>query len=274
MTAREVGSIGGIPYTLELVARGDSPRLDFNVKFHFENQRIGVLSERKRDPVSGFVHEAKLRFKLFPAIGESATGVRDVPFGVAETNNPYVEGIYWTAVSDGRTGIAVFNRGLMGSVRETDGGVSIPLAFAMYYVWGTRMLTGDFSYEFALLPFDGEWSHANLHRGALEYNFPFVAAGTAPGNGRLGDEVRLLDVSSSDAIVCALYTAGGRTYARLFEHQGRAAQVGMRYLKGRARLAEIDLAGNDRGPVNAPLSLRPWQFRTVRIEPLSTGLLP
>jgi hypothetical protein len=265
--AREEGSISGIPYTLELTVRADSRRLDFSMKFHISGQRIGTLSENKRDGRSGFIHESKLRFKMFPAVSEGAAGVRDVPFGVAETGDRYVEGIYWTALSDNRTGIAVFNRGTMGSVRETDGGFSIPLAYAMYYIWGTRMLDGDFPYELALYPFEGEWGRADLHRRALEYNFPLVAISTPPGDGRFGREVKLLEAASPDAIVTALYTAGGKTYVRLFDHQGRAAQVALRYLKGPARLAEVDLAGQEKGTVTSPLALRPWQFRTVRIEP-------
>jgi alpha-mannosidase len=268
MTAREEGSISSSPYTLELIVRADSPRLDFNVKFHISNQRIGVLSENKRDGRSAFVHGTKLRLKLFPAVGDDAVGVRDVPFGIAETSEPNVEGIYWTALGDGQTGIAVFNRGTMGSVRESDGGFSIPLAYAMHYIWGTRMLDGDFSYEFALYPFAGGWGSADLHRKALEYNFPLISVSTAPGDGRFGHEVKLLEVDSPDAILTALYPEAGQTYARVFDYQGHDAQVDVRYLKGRTRLVEVDLAGNAKGPVTSPLLLRPWQFRTVRIEPL------
>jgi alpha-mannosidase len=268
MTAHEEGSIGNIPYALELAVPADSRRLDFIMKFHISGQRIGTLSENKKDGRSPFVHDTKLRFKLFPAAGEGATGVRDVPFGASETSDPNVEGIYWTALSDARTGIAIFNRGTMGSVREPDGGFSIPLAYAMNYIWGTRMLGGDFSYEFALYPFEGEWSRADLHRKALEYNFPLIAVKTAPGDGRFGREVTLLEAASPDAIVTALYTAEGKTYGRLFACQGRAAQVDVRYLKGRARMVEVDLAGNEKQAVTSPLSLRPWQFRTVRVEPL------
>jgi len=42
----------------------------------------------------------------------------------------------------------------------------------------------------------------------------------------------------------------------------------LRYLKGPARLADVDLAGNETKLIASPLALRPWQFRTVRIEPL------
>ena len=83
-------------------------------------------------------------------------------------------------------GIAVFNKGTMGAVREKDGGFSIPLAYAAYYIWGTRMLSGDFEYEFALYPFTGKWAAADLHRHAVEYNFPLVGVAAPAADGSLG----------------------------------------------------------------------------------------
>jgi len=266
---QEKGRIGSIPYTLEITVRADTPRIDCRATFHFEGQKIGRVSDDKRDNKSGFIHEEKLRFKLFPAIGDGATGVRDLPFAIAETPDRYVEGNYWTALSDGRTGLAVFNRGTMGSVREADGGFSVPLAFAMYYVWGTRMLNGDFTYEFALCPFAGDWREADLHRRALEYNFPCVSLCTAPGNGRLGDTVRVLDTPSSDVIISALYNEGGRTYLRMYEHLGREVRTSLNYLLGRARLTDVDLAGREIKPITEPLVFRSWQIRTLRIDPAS-----
>ena len=126
--ARESGLIGAIPYTVELTIRADSPRLDCRATFRFDGQKIGRLSDNKRDSTSGFVHEEKLRFKIFPAVGEKSVGVRDLPFAVAETTDRYVEGNYWTAQSDGQIGVAVFNRGTMGAVREKDSSFSVPLA--------------------------------------------------------------------------------------------------------------------------------------------------
>jgi len=265
--ARESGLIGGIPYRFEMIVRADAPRLDCKATFHFEGQKIGRLSNDKRDNKSGFVHEEKLRFKLFPAVGEGAIGVRDLPFVVAETPDRYVEGNYWTALSDGKVGVAVFNRGTMGSVRESDGAFSVPLAHAMYYVWGTRMLNGDFSYEFAIYPFTGDWRKADLHRRALEYNFPVVSVCGASGDGRLGNRVSLLDIPSSDVILSAFYSEGGKTYVRMYEHQGRDTKAAINYLPGPARLTEVNLAGSELGPAQQPMALRPWQIRTVRIEP-------
>ncbi len=266
--ARESGVIGSIPYTLEIVLRADSPRLDCRVRFQFQGQKIGRLSDNMRDSKSPFVHEEKLRFKISPAVGDDTVGVRDLPFAIAETSDRYINGLYWTALTDGRKGLAVFNRGTMGSVREADGSFSVPLAYAMYYVWGTRMLNGDFTYEFALYPFSGDWHQADLHRRALEYNFPCVGVCTAPGDGRLGSELRLLEVASSDVVVSALYSKEGKSYVRMYEYRGRNSHASLDYLPRRARLTEVDLAGREGESLSGLLTFQPWQIRTVRIEPL------
>jgi hypothetical protein len=108
VVAREDGFISTIPYTFELTLHADTPRLDGRVQFHFTGQKIGRVSTNVRDGVSGFVHEQKLRFKLFPAVDSSARGVRDLPFAIAETTNRYLDGNYWTALSDGQRGVAFF----------------------------------------------------------------------------------------------------------------------------------------------------------------------
>jgi len=266
--ARESGLIGSIPYTIEITIWADTPRLDCRVRFEFSGQKIGRVSEDKRDSKSPFVHEEKLRFKVFPAVGKDATGVRDLPFAIAETSERYVEGLYWTAVTDGDVGVAVFNRGTMGSVREADGGFSIPLAYAMYYVWGTRMLNGEFTYEFAIYPFAGDWHKVELHRRALEYNFPCLGIYTAAGKHDLGSESRVLDVDCANAIVSAFYGKGGKTYVRTYEYQGRQGEVSLKYLLGESRFVEADFAGNEGTAVSGFLTFRPWQIRTLCIKPV------
>ena len=264
--AREYGFIGGIPYQFEVRFRADSPRLDCSVSFRFENEKIGQLSDDVRDPKSAFVQEAKLRFKLFPATGPDAIGAHDLPFSISETTNRRLDGIYWTAVADSKQGVAFYNRGTMGSVREDDGGFSLPLAYAMNYIWGTRMLTGNFSYEFAVEPFAGEWRRADLHRRALAYNFPVLSACGEPGSGKLGETVQPLALASQDIMVSALFPEGGHAYVRLFDYAGRAAETPMEYRSGSARFEITDLMGRDMEPASNPIRLHPWQFQTLRIE--------
>ena len=265
--AREYGFIVDIPYTLRLTFRADSPQIDCRADFRFDGQKIGQLSNQPRDAVSGFVHEKKLRFKVFPAVGNKALGVRDLPFAVAETYNRYVEGNYWTALTDNKTGVALFNRGTMGSVREADGGFSVPLTFAMYYIWGTRMLAGEYAYDFALYAFSGDWRKDDLHRRALEYNFPAPFLRGSPGTGPWDDELHFLDVASENVILSSLYNEGGTTYARMYEYQGRSGTAQVRFMRGSARLMEVDMLGNGNSGASESLTFRPWQIRTFRIEP-------
>jgi Glycosyl hydrolase family 57 len=264
--AAERGFVGPIPYTLRLTFRPDTPRIDARVELHFEGERIGLLSDDPRDAVSAFVHEHKLRFKLYPAVGERAVGVRDLPFAVAETGQRSVEGNDWTAVADAGGGVAFLNRGEMGSVREDDGAFSVALAFAMHYIWGTRMLEGDFAYEFAVLPFSGPWSDAALPQQALDYGFPLVTSAGPAGDGTLGEEARFLDVEGDGVLLSALYPEGDHVLARVFESRGRGATASIRSRRGRLSLREVDLRGREAGPVGETLPLRPWQFRTIRVD--------
>jgi alpha-mannosidase len=263
VTAREKGEIGGIPYVFNLTVSADSPRIDCHAAFQIDNQRIGLVSDVVRDWHSAFVHELKLRFKVLPNFNGAVASVRDVPFGVAETADRYVQGIYWTALSDGHRGMAFLNRGAMGSVREADGGFSLVLAFAMNYVWRTVMLQGTFTYDFALWPFADAWQEADLHRRALEYNFPLVAEGSAPGSGRLGTLWQPLEADSPGAIVTALFPRDGAPHLRVFEYRGATAGVKLRGPGG--HFTEVDLAGRSKGSVSSPLALAPWQIRTVQI---------
>jgi hypothetical protein len=70
-----------------------------------------------------------------------------------------------------------------------------------------------------------------------------------------------------NVILSALYSEGGKTYARMYEYQGRSGTAEVRYLRGGARLKEVDLMGNGDKEVPESLSFHPWQIRTFRVVP-------
>ena len=74
--------------------------------------------------------------------------------------------------------------------------------------------------------------------------------------------------TASPVVVSALYSQGGRTYARMYEPRGHESRVSIKYSMEQARLTEVDLAGEEGGLLSGPLDFRPWQTRTIRIEPL------
>lgn len=264
--ARQSGLIGTIPYTLEMKFYRESPRIDCWMRFRFSGEKIGRVTSDVRDSASGFIHEDKLRFKLFPALRDNPVGVRDLPFAVSETADRCVNGLYWTAMADADKGIGVFNRGAMGAVREKDGGFSIPLAYASYYIWGTRMLSGDFEYEFALYPFTGPWTAADLHRHAVEYNFPLIGMAAPAANGDLTATFRPVTVSSDDAMVSALYNRKGQTFVRVYDYRGTGGQVKLAWAGREPRVTEADLAGRDRAAATSTFPIQPWEIKTVKVE--------
>ncbi|MCJ7446070.1 MAG: hypothetical protein MUO72_00065 [Bacteroidales bacterium] len=271
MIIHEDGNIGPIPYRLEMRLNSHSPRIDFTVRFQFNDEKIGRLSDNKREIASAFLHEEKLRFKIFPALGIGTSGVRDLPFTIAETDDKNIEGNYWAALADGHSGFAIFNKGNMGSVHESDGGFSIPLAYSMYYVWKTVMLKGSFSYEFSLYPFEGNWNDADLHRKALEYSFPYITKISKKGNGKSGNRIQLIDISASNVILSAFYTQDGKPLIRFYESQGIQGKLNLHCLQGADEFTSVDLRGLDTGKKDSQLLFSPWQIKTFRMEDAGQG---
>jgi len=266
VTATEYGFIANIPYTFTLQFYGNSPRIDCAVEFNFDGQKIGQLSDDKRDRESPFIHKKKLRFKCFPLLTGNISGIKDLPFLVTETNNINVEGNYWTALVDHNQGLAYFNKGNMGSVREEDGGFSIPLSYAMYYIWGTRMLQGNYNYEFALFPFQNSWQSADLHREAISYNYPAVYTINEPGTGVLGNQVDLLEMNSVNVILSALYVENKKVFVRMYEGAGESAGPAVLMHDSTYKLHPVNLNGESIANPKKNVQFTPWQIRTFEIK--------
>jgi len=268
--ATEYGFIADIPYTLTLKFYGNSPRIDCAVEINYDGQRIGQLSDDKRDRESPFIHDKKLRFKCFPLLTGDITGVKDLPFLVTETKELNVEGNYWTALTDHKQGLAYFNKGNMGSIREEDGGFSIPLTYAMYYIWGTRMLHGNYNYEFALFPFENRWQSADLHREAISYNYPAVYTIGSPGEGVLCNQLSILDLDVDldveNIILSALYVEDSKVFVRFYESTGEESEFPALTNTSAFNLNPVHLNGTPAGDLESTVKFMPWQIRTFELR--------
>ncbi|HEY8742570.1 MAG TPA: hypothetical protein VIU62_05700, partial [Chloroflexota bacterium] len=255
----ERGVIGPLPFTTTWLFPHSSSRIDYRLTVRFDGERIGAPTSQKRDSRSGFTHEQKLRARFFPALTGDVVGVYDVPFGVATTQRPYIEGNYWTALAGSDGGLAIANRGTMGSVREEDGAFSVPLAFSTNYVWGAEVICGERHWALGLLPFSGDWRDAALHRRALEFAYPVVAV---PGSGA-SPSPDWLRLDNPHIHLTALYSEGGHGYVRLFNGSDQQRPLELGWPDGTTPMA-VDLRHQ---PVDGkqPLTLGPWQIRTFRL---------
>ena len=264
----ETGFIADVPYRFELTFYEDKPVIECNAEFEFNGQKIGLPTENLKDDYSPFVHDEKLRFKMFPSLDKSAMGVRDLPFAIAETPDKAIEGNYWTALTDGNAGWAVFNKGNMAIIREKDQGLSIPLAYSMYYIWGTRPLYGKYNYEFALYPFKGNWQPVDLPKKALEYAFPAPTWETKRTTGELGYKVEPVQMQfdNNDVMLTAFYPQAGNVVARFFKYDDRVDESTVKINIDAFRITEVDLSGNVLNRNENELHLTPWQFKTIRMD--------
>ena len=256
----DTGKVGPLSYTLGWFFPQHGRRIECHIAVRFNGERIGSPTTQRNDSRSCFLHEEKLRLRLFPAVATGAIGIREVPFGVSQTARAYVEGIHWTALADEHGGLAIANRGTMGSVREADGAFSVPLAFTADYVWGAEILCGQREWDLALIPWEGNWETARIQRQALEFAFPLVAV---PGT-LAGESPDFLRIDAPDLCLSACFVANGHGYARLFNASARECRVPGDQWRGVLREA-VDLRQRDLATAGPLTPLRGWQFQTYRL---------
>lgn len=289
----ETGKIGTIPYVMEWAYYSEIPRIDWKCEIIARRQKIGLPSEDRGDGISAFVHEKKLRILFYPELEEPSL-LRDLPFAVAPSTGNYAEGNYWTALVGKKSGFAIFNRGLMGSVLENDGAFSVPLAFSMYYIWdgcldgvkvsknnvesmvdgsrqqdGPHFMEGAYRYDLSIRPFTGNWKEAGIHRQALEYNFPCVALRLPEREEKEGLSWLPLQIRSETGILSALYLKGDGMFARFYDCCGETGDISMESSGKKLLLSPVTLLEKpepERGREETRLRLGPWKIQTIRLR--------
>lgn len=298
VTAVFTGKVGSIPCRFTMRLNDQTARIDCGTSFDLHGEHVGKTGITKGIHtdyvVNGSVHENKLRFVINLCLNKERKMVRDLPFAIAEWDDQipepedfwykgkkvlvdhkvphdvcfvtpcYLQGVYWLALRDKTQGFAVFNRGCIGSVVEGNT-LGIPLVYANDYMCGTRMLNGTYTSEFALFAFDAEMQDVQVHKQALQYEYPLIAAVTQQGNG-LAQSFRLHTQSAPEPVLLtALYPEDGAIYARFCNYSDAPQTLDLQPTIGRLQ-AETDLLCKDlRITDGSLLQFHPWEIKTVRL---------
>lgn len=292
------GTIGGIPFRFEMRLQEGVARIDCRASFDIHGEHIGRTGVTKGlstdHNVNGSVHEEKLCFVLDACLDNSRRMVRDLPYTISDWDGQvakpqpfwyegatvlvdqvvppeesfndvtYLQGLYWIALRDAKQGVAVFNRGCMGSA-ILGNEMRIPLIFANTYPCGTVMLDGTYGSEFSVYPFSAHVSDVAVHRQALSYAYPVMASTVKPGNGDLSKlSIAGFSADSDAVILTALYPEDGVLYARFCNYSDEIAKATFAPAVGTVT-AEADLLGNTLSESGSELTFRPWEIKTVRI---------
>ncbi len=298
-TAMQRGTIGEISYVFEMRFNGDNPRIDCKTSFTLtENDRVGRLGEKmglgKSLTVNGHRHEGKLNLHLNLCLDKNRRMVRDLPYSISDwsgavrvtedywykldkilidkvvspedsfRSSTQLNGIYWVAMRDKNNGLAVMNRGCMGSFVQGNR-LSIPLLYSNEYMCGTKILNGTYEDEFALLPPDAELSDAELHRKAVAYAYPPIVTSVNCDTDKC---ISFADIKtdSGDIILTTFYHENGDILARFCNYSDEAGTAVIKLQKGNIT-AETNLLGDTvKNIADNTLSFRPWEIKTVRIK--------
>ena len=294
------GNIGSVPFKLSMVFSAFSPRIDVTLICTVdEKDRIGRTDITEGRPVpltlNGHHHDDKLCFVMNLNLNKNREMYRDLPFSIAKwdgqlrlteeywypndrilvdtpvseeqsfNGKTHLQGVYWIALRDKDAGISVINRGCMGSAVEGNR-VYIPLIYSNDYMCGTKILNGTFINEFSLLPFDSSFDNTDIHRMALEYNYPPEAFILEKGNGEKREfNLASLQCDNKAVILTAMYPENGNITARLCNFSDLEASAKLIPAIGKIT-AETDLLGNELKPISSDtLSFGPWEIKTVKI---------
>ncbi len=294
------GNVSTIPCRFEMRFSGEQKRIDCKAKFELHNENVGHtgIAEglKKSLTIDGHRHEEKMNFIMNMCLNENRRMVRDLPFSISDWNGQvrknesywypeddirydaevsaeesfasttYMQGVYWLGMNDKDNGIAVFNRGCMGSVIQGNR-LEIPLLYSGNYMCGTRILEGTFVDEFALLPYDGTMSDADIHRSAMSYAYQPTVISLEKGEGDLLEfNIADFEADGGDVILTTFYHEDGAIFARFCNYSDDAATAVFN-LNSAKDMAETDLLGNVITEIaDGKLSFRPWEIKTVKIS--------
>ncbi|MBC7805506.1 MAG: alpha-mannosidase [Akkermansiaceae bacterium] len=229
----------------------------------------------------------RIRLTLPTAI-DSATGIYEVPFGVA-CRKPYSPRVNakgeWPAhrfvtLADARYGVALINTGV-GGVEVSGGTIYTTLLRAPRAEYAgmvadmTSSQHGTHDYSFAILPYAGIWVEAGVLRVAQEVNNPLIAArqdGTVIGQ----SSASFLSLEPANVVLSGIKSAAdgsGDVIVRVYETAGRATEAVLTVSDtwaDRGRVWTCDLRENRGEGITSTaadalrFTLQPFQIQTLR----------
>ncbi len=224
---------------------------------------------------------------LFPTALKSGHRFDEIPFGAVERP---VEQEFpaqtWMDYSDGARGVALLNRGIPGA---NVAGSTLMLSLLRSATISAYPFIGGYepgvssdlglelgvprSFDYAIVPHEGDWQTAEVYRAGWDFNHPLVSRQASAHPGALPARWGLLEVSANNVVVSALKPGTeGAVVLRVYEAAGQqAAGVKIKFAAGLASAKETNLM-EDAGAALALSSntiqfdLRPYQIKTFKLK--------
>jgi len=233
-------------------------------------------------------NDKRVRYRLLvPTSIASGKRFDEIPFGSVE-RPPSQEfpAQNWMDWGDGTRGVALLNRGLPGN-NVSSGALLLSLmrsavitaySYSGGYEPGVSSDLGlelgeERTFDYALVPHNGDWRDSRTYRAGLEFNNPLIARKTSRHAGPLPSQWGLVEITPANVVASALKTGeDGGVILRVYEAAGKAAPgAKIKLPHGSWTASEVNLierplhdakAQND----SLTFNLRPFEIKTFRIE--------
>lgn len=232
-------------------------------------------------------NEKFVRYRvLFPTTVRDGRRRDEIPFGAVERP----DGIEypaqnWSDWSDAAGGLAVLNRGLPGN-NVVDGMLMISLlrstcivayGFGGGYEPGMTSETGfelgkELAFDYALLPHEGDWTFASLHRRGAEFNHPLIVRRTCPSQGPLPALWAFMEPLDVRLQMTSPRPCPDGVILRLYEATGQALESAVVRLATPIACAwELNLLDEPLHPLETEdgavrLTFRPFEVKTIKLQ--------
>lgn len=256
-------------------------KLAWEIKFSL---RKGEQTLRMKILLDWEGKETRIRLKVPGAI-EGRDVFHEIPFGVirrdAYRNLPTAKGEWpvarFAAIEDGKSGIALINRGVAGVEQE-----GRTLATTLIRAYGEKDypwirpsdLTSQYGrseFDFMLIPYDGTYAEAGIIRKAQEFNQPFmVSSGSC---NRSLTEKSWFSIDKENVVLSTIKRAwddSGELIIRMYEAAGTAEEctVVMEGLQEAYRSDLMETKGETlvHEENRMTLEFAPFEIKTIRVK--------
>ncbi|HOL66071.1 MAG TPA: glycoside hydrolase family 38 C-terminal domain-containing protein [bacterium] len=224
--------------------------------------------------------ERAVRYRVhLPTTVRKGTITREIAFGAIHQPEGEFPCQNWLDYSDGRKGLAVLNKGIVGQgvvediimlalTRGINRGEEISGNFS-----GAEEVGSRYTFEYALVPHSGDWKRANLPRQGLEYNCPLLVKKMGVVSPLFEKrEASFLKIEPENTIVTMVKPAGQGIAVRLYETQGKRTRSRITVSQRFTNLVETDALEKKyfrkilRKGKTFSFSLGPYQIKTFLLR--------
>lgn len=239
------GKIAKVPYTMHYRIQADSPRLEVQVSFDFENpthigepHEIPVPEGPVCDPHRSY-HDGRFRLNAyFPTAFQQKTIRKDCAYDVCRSRNANTHFksweeikhnilLHWADVSDDKQGLCVFCDHTTAYIHgeDTPFGLALAWGYDGGYWWGRRTLQGRHELRYQIMTHGGDWQEAGLWHACEQFLHQPVGRRSLFVPEQKSRSI--FAVLTEGVELGAFYCENGEHYVRVF-NAGKAGKVSFR----------------------------------------------